>query len=304
MAKLMEIMGHFPFEPDEKRPMLIRKEDYSTALYPPNNAFTSDNTFTLITTDTFMLGIYELGPGGVFAPLDIHPGDESYYILDGPVLQRSGNGQFAYLETGEGLWMPEGAWHCCHNFSDHKARILYFITPKAWSESIPPAVIPTEEETKFYKGPNNANLPDMREHIQDISRQGCTDDIGHFPVDPEGPRKTGAVYAVRDFEKLNNIHGTKHPMLMRFITSNDYGHFGEFILPAGGYGPRCSDPDSHKGDGALYCVEGPVTVNLTGQQESFVVEEGNCFFLPAGTEYQLVNFEGKPVKMIFAVTEL
>ena len=76
----------------------------------------------------------------VFAPLDIHPGDESYYILNGPVVQRSGNGQFAYLETGEGLFMPEGAWHCCHNFSDQKARILYFITPKAWSESIPPAV--------------------------------------------------------------------------------------------------------------------------------------------------------------------
>lgn len=304
MAKLMDIMGHFPFEPDDKKPMLIRKEDYSTALYPPNDASTSDNTFTLVTTDTFMLGIYELGPGGVFAPLDIHPGDETYYILQGPVVQRSGNGQFAYLQTGEGLWMPEGAWHCCHNFSDKKARILYFITPKAWSESIPPAVIPTEEETKFYKGPNNANLPDMRSCIKDISRQGCTDDIGNFPVEPSEARKTGAVYAIRDHEKLNNVHGTKRPMLMRFISSNDYGHFGEFILPAGGYGPRCSDPDVHEGDAALYCVDGPVTVNLVDLQESFVVEEENTFFIPAGVKYQLVNFEAKPVKMVFAITKL
>ena len=252
MAKLVDIQGRFPCEPDNKKPTLIKKWEYSTALYPPNNAFTSDNTFTLVTTDTFMLGIYELGPGGVFAPLDIHPGDESYYILNGPVVQRSGNGQFAYLETGEGLFMPEGAWHCCHNFSDQKTRILYFITPKAWDEHIPPAVIPTEEETKFYKGPNNDNLPDMRGAIKDISRQGCTDDIGCWPVDPAEARKTGAVYAVRDFEKLNNVHGTTHPMLLRFITSNDYGHFGEMVLPAGGYGPRCSDPDVHKGDGALY----------------------------------------------------
>ena len=252
MAKLFDIMGNFPFSPDEKKPTLIRRQDYSTALYPPNNAFTSDNTFTIVTTDTFMLGIYELGPGGVFAPLDIHPGDESYYILQGPVVQRSGNGQFAYLETGEGLFMPEGAWHCCHNFSDKKTRILYFITPKAWSEQIPPAVIPTDEETKFYKGPNNDKLPNMRDKIKDISRQGCTDDIGHWPVDASEARETGAVYAVRDFEKLNNVHGTKHPMLMRFITSNDYGHFGEFILPAGGYGPRCSDSDKHQGDAALY----------------------------------------------------
>ena len=76
MAKLVDIQGRFPCEPDNKKPTLIKKWEYSTALYPPNNAFTSDNTFTLVTTDTFMLGIYELGPGGVFAPLDIHPGDE------------------------------------------------------------------------------------------------------------------------------------------------------------------------------------------------------------------------------------
>ena len=94
MAKLFDIMGNFPFKAEDKKPTLIRKSEYSTALYPPNNAFTSDNTFTMVTTDTFMLGIYELGPGGVFAPLDIHPGDESYYILNGPVVQRSGNGHW------------------------------------------------------------------------------------------------------------------------------------------------------------------------------------------------------------------
>lgn len=44
-------------------------------------------------------------------------------------------------------------------------------------------------------------------------------------------------------------------MLLRFITSNDYGHFGEMVLPA-------------------------------------------------GIKYQLVNFENKPVKVVFAITEL
>ena len=304
MAKLFDILEKFPFEPDKKKPTLIRKSDYSTALYPPNNAFTSDNTFTIVTTDTFMLGIYELCPGGVFLPLDIHPGDESYYILNGPVVQRSGNGQFAYLQSGEGLYMPEGAWHCCHNFSDSKARILYFITPKAWSEAIPPSVIPSDAETKFYKGPNNASLPDMRDKIANISRQGCTDDIGHWPVDPADARVTGAVYAVREHEKLNSVHGTEHPMLIRFITSNDYGHFGEFILPAGGYGPRCSDPDTHAGDAALYCIDGPVTVNLVDLQESFVLYPEDSFFLPANTKYQLVNFENHTIKVVFAVTAL
>lgn len=304
MAKLKDILGKFPFEPSKKEPKLIRKEDYSTALYPPNDAMTSDNTFTIVSTDTFMLGIYELGPGGVFLPMDIHPGDESYYILNGPVVQRSGNGQFAYLETGEGLFMPEGAWHCCHNFSDEKARILYFITPEAWNENIPPSYIPSDEETKYYKSKNNDELPNIKDKIQDISRQGSTDDIGNWPVEPQHAREHGIVYGVREFEKLNNIHGTKHPMLVRFITSNDYGHFGEFILPAGGYGPRVSDPDTHKGDTALYCIDGPITINLVDKEESFVLRPEDTFFIPNNVKYQLVNFENHVVKVVFSITKL
>ena len=123
-------------------------------------------------------------------------------------------------------------------------------------------------------------------------------------VDPREARETGAVYAVRDFEKLNNVHGTKHPMLMRFITRSISSHFGEFILPAGGYGPRCSDPDTHEGDAALYCVEGPVTVNLVDLEECFVLEPEDTFFIPSGVKYQLVNFENHPVKTVFAITKL
>ena len=43
MAKLVDIQGRFPCEPDNKKPTLIKKWEYSTALYPPNNAFTSDS---------------------------------------------------------------------------------------------------------------------------------------------------------------------------------------------------------------------------------------------------------------------
>lgn len=304
MARLADILEHFPFDPDKKAPTLIRQQDYSTALYPPNDASTSDNTFTIISTDTFMLGVYELAPGSCFMPLDIHPGDESYYILDGPVIQRSGNGQFVWLDTGDGLCMPKGAWHSGHNFTDHKTRILYFIAPRAWSKDIPPAAIPSDEETKYYKGKNNDNLPDMRGAIAGLGRPACTDDIGHFPAEGEEMRKTGAIYAVHSYDKLNNIHGTKHPMLLRFITSNDFGNFGEMILPAGGFGPRYSEPDKHEGDGCLYCVDGPITVNLNELEESFVLQEGDTFFLPAGTSYQLVNFEAKPVKAVFGITKL
>ena len=48
----------------------------------------------------------------------------------------------------------------------------------------------------------------------------------------------------------------------------------------------------------------PVTINLNELQESFVLEPGDTFFLPAGTSYQLVNFEAKPIKCVFAITKL
>ena len=47
-----------------------------------------------------------------------------------------------------------------------------------------------------------------------------------------------------------------------------------------------------------------MTVNLNELQESFVLDPGDSFFLPAGTSYQLVNFEAKPVTCVFAVTKL
>ena len=36
----------------------------------------------------------------------------------------------------------------------------------------------------------------------------------------------------------------------------------------------------------------------------FVMEPEDTFFIPAGVSYQLVNFEAKPVKVVFAITEL
>ena len=44
-------------------------------------------------------------------------------------------------------------------------------------------------------------------------------------------------------------------------------------------------------------------VKERGDEALFEYPE-DTFFLPAGTKYQLVNFENKPVKVVFAVTKL
>ena len=294
-------MGEYPFKPEDKKPRLIKKNEYFHFLYPPDNPYTSDSSFCIVSTDTFLLGIYELAPGSSFDPLDIHPGDEAYYILQGPIVQRCSNGQFLQVQTGEGIWLPQEAWHKAYNFGTEKARILFFIAPKAWDEHIPPEVVPTDEETKMYKGKNNDGLPNISP-VGAITRQATTDDIGQWPVVGSEARKPPyPIYRISEDNKLINIHGTKYPMLMKFLVSNDFMHMGEFVLPAGGTGPRTSEPDSHEGDCTLFVIDGPVVVNFTDLQETVIAEAEDSVFIPAGTRYQLVNFEKAPIKAVFAI---
>ncbi len=57
-------------------------------------------------------------------------------------------------------------------------------------------------------------------------------------------------------------------MLLRFITSNDYGHFEKWYFQQEDTDQDVQIQMFTKGDGALYCVDGPVTVNLVDAEES------------------------------------
>lgn len=302
MPKFVDVLERFPFEPEDKKITLIRKADYLHHIYPPNNAFTSDNNYLIVSTDTMLLGIYELAPGASFEPIDIHPGDEMYYILEGPVVQKSNYGQYVEMQTGDGLLIPQETWHQGNNFSDHKARILFFIAPKAWGEDVPPKVFPVADDTKTFKGRKNSEIPDVSGRTG-ITRMPTTDDLGKWPVDgPTARQKPSNIYHISDKNKLVAIMGNDSPTLMKFTVSTDYGHMGEIIIPVGGgKGPRCSEPMSHDGDTALYCLTGPITINFPDRLECFIVEPEESIFIPKGEKYQLVNFEGYPVKAVFAI---
>lgn len=301
MTKFKEVMGEYPFKPEDKRPMLLRSSDYLHYLYPPDNARTSDNNYLFVSTDTMLVGIYELAPGASFEPIDIHPGDEAYFILRGPVVQKSSHGQYVQLQENEALLMPERVWHQGNNFTNHKVRILYFIAPKAWDDEVPPKVFPSPDETKSYKGRRNDEIPSIAGR-QGITLMPTTDDLGRWPVEGPPARKfPSSIYRIREDDKLITLFGTDQPTLMKFSVSTDRQHLGEIILPAGGTGPRCSDVDSHAGDAVLYCAEGPITVNLAEETEAFTMAPGDSFFVPAGTKYQLCNFDGYPVRAIFCI---
>lgn len=295
------VFGNYPFTPDKKKPLHIRKQMTRQFVYPAEKPHFSDLNYLYVSTDKLTVGTWQLGPGGTYSPPDLHAGDEVYYVIDGVLTEHNPLlGEFIRVHKGEALLLPQHGYHKGHNFEQGIMRILYVIAPKIWEENVPPMDF-SQGKMKRYKGKNNKKLPSVAV-LPQWNQHGTTDDIGRWPVNgPECRKEPILFYHITEDKKLLNVHGDEHPMLIKFYVSNDLVHMGEFILPAGGEGCRASEPDSHKGDCVLYVEKGPCTVFLPKTQEAFDVQVEDAMFIPEGVEYQLINYTSDYIKAIFSI---
>lgn len=128
------------------------------------------------------------------------------------------------------------------------------------------------------------------------------DQLGHFPVEgPEGRKKPVRFYHIPREKMLRTIHGKEHPIPFTFYVSNDWIHVGEFVIPPGGEGVRASEPDTHKGDAAVYAEVGPIVVLFPDTGETFEILDGETLYIPEGMKHQYLNYSSRMVKGIFAV---
>jgi mannose-6-phosphate isomerase-like protein (cupin superfamily) len=301
MAEETELFGNHPFPPDKKRPIHIRGELVKHFIYPAERPHFSDINYLYVSTDLLTVGTWQLGPGGTYDPPDLHAGDEVYYVLDGVLTEHNPLlGEFIQVKKGEALLLPMHGYHKGYNFEQGIMRILYVIAPKIWEDQVPPMDF-SDSKMKMYKGKYNDQLPGS-EQLRQWNLHGTTDDIGRWPVRGQECRKKPILfYHITEDKKLLNVHGTKYPMLIKFFVTNDLVHMGEFILPSGGTGSRASEPDSHRGDCALFVESGPVTFFLTKTLEAFDVQEEEVMFIPEGVEYQMINYTDHAVKVIFSI---
>lgn len=123
--------------------------------------------------------------------------------------------------------------------------------------------------------------------------------LGKFPKSGDELRREPLhmIHVTRD-KMLRLIHGKKNRTLFAFYVSNDVMHVGEFTLTPG----KCSDSEIHKGDEALYILEGTLTVSLPDRGEAFTVGKEEGFLCPEGIRHQYVNVTDKMVKVLFAVS--
>lgn len=136
--------GNFPFPPDRKKPVLIRRQDMLVFVYPQDTPYFGDINRLCASTDKITVAVYSVAPGSKFEPPDVHSGDEVYYVIKGTLTQfNPETGDVHEVHEGEALYIPKGAWHQSYNFTDKEARMLAVLAPRVWdAENPPPSEFP------------------------------------------------------------------------------------------------------------------------------------------------------------------
>jgi len=139
MAQTPGYFGNFPFAPDAKKPMQMTEANQKKFIYTTQYPESSDLNWLIASTQHMTVGKYLLAPGSTFDPVDIHAGDEIYYILEGTVtMLNPESGQVEEVSAGESIILPKGSAHKAYNFTNQSTTVLYVIVPRIWDEDGPP----------------------------------------------------------------------------------------------------------------------------------------------------------------------
>ena len=150
MSERAPYFCNFPFRPSEKRPIHLTRDKLKLFIYTEEFPESSDLNYLISSTEDMTVGEYRLAPGSTFNPVDVHAGDEIYYILEGSVTMFNPElGQVVEISQGESVIMPKGAPHKAYNFTNTDVLILFVIAPKIWDENGPP--LSYDKEMKRYK---------------------------------------------------------------------------------------------------------------------------------------------------------
>jgi len=142
--------GRFPFEPNQKKPVVLREEMKLPRLYGTEQNLIA--TYTWASTDKIHVSEFIVLPGKFFDPPDIHVGDEVYYVKKGKAkLFNPETGQVLEAKEGDFVYIPAETWHQVWNFGSEEVIMLNWIAPQLWSEDKRGTSISFTKKPKFYK---------------------------------------------------------------------------------------------------------------------------------------------------------
>lgn len=131
------------------------------------------------------------------------------------------------------------------------------------------------------------------------------DFIGNWPPETEEARKEKRFIVIPPEKALKVIHGKEEKNKVTFFISNDRVHVGILTLNQG----RHTDPESHKGDEALWAIKGNIQVKIfkEGEDEKavftevFMVRENEKLLIPEGYRHQYFNLSAGASEVLFAI---
>jgi mannose-6-phosphate isomerase-like protein (cupin superfamily) len=293
-------IGKFPFRPEEKRFIVIRRGDELSGFYGFEGHQVALRRF--VSLDQFTVSQWTLTPGNYYEPAGQHNyGDEIYYFLEGdPVAFAPETGETYQLGAGDALYIPQGTRHQIFGFNEKKVVAISIVAPRIWAaEDKMGTVIPPVKRPRFYKGWEEEGKGAI-EHSSHTTQIPNIDSLGRWPREAKEARAAKKIIPVRAEEQLPLIHGKEKHVLFSFVVSNDYINVALLQIPVGGI----SEAERHKGDELLYALKGDLVVQLeeAGEAKGSAVSlchhvfQGEKCFIPGGTPHKYLNFNTTPIE--------
>lgn len=144
-------LERYPFEPDQKKPALITREQSIPRMFGKGSHRIATRLY--ISTDKITCTEFCVQPGDYFEPPDIHSGDEIYYVLEGTgTVLNPETGEVVTVQEGEALVIPKGTWHQTYNFGERQLLLACTFAPKIWAADDRGLAIQFEGPPVYYKG--------------------------------------------------------------------------------------------------------------------------------------------------------
>lgn len=298
--------GRYPFEPDQKKPCLLKRESALPRLFGKGTHKVP--TYLYVSTDRITSTEFHVPPGEYFEPCDIHGGEEVYYVHRGrAVVLDPQIGRTYVVSQGSLFYIPRLMWHQTYNFSDEELVIIPFFAPIMWCEDFGTEV-DYPHKPLFFKGKEAGSekaLPGRQSKSKTVIPDHSSGQLGQYPVSGKEARENNLMFAVTPCQTLNLIHGDDNHIFVSFFVSNEIIHTGTMTIP----GFRESASEVHQGDEVFCVLDGAVSVIILDEKTSqktvsvsrFEVFEGDRFLIPEGTRHRYYNHGSKFAKMLFSV---
>lgn len=130
--------------------------------------------------------------------------------------------------------------------------------------------------------------------------------LGNWPVNVAESVKKKEIRVITEKDTIDFIHGKHNQNKISFYLSNDMVHIGKLTITKG----KFTDSESHKGDEALWVLEGKIQIKVwkgdrtqdTVFQECHSLRTNDKFLIPEGYTHQYFNLSDGTAKILFTIS--